>query len=204
MALSYQDIEKLLGFEKPLPVTKDWSAAPDFLKIISDYCLDNRPLNIVECSSGTSSLVLSKCCQLNQCGHVYSLENGEEYVHKTRQQLKDFSLTGHCDVIHAPLKSVVVHAEKYQWYDLKNFPDVEIDLLVIDGPPGFIQKFSRYPALSLLNNNLAKHCAIFLDDAARDDELALVRRWLKECPEFASEYIENERGCAILSRHPER
>ena len=73
-------------------------------------------------------------------------------------------------------------------------------MLVIDGPPGFLQKHSRYPALPMLNERLAEYCAVFLDDAAREDEQELVRRWLKENPGFQVEYIENERGCYILKR----
>jgi hypothetical protein len=75
-----------------------------------------------------------------------------------------------------------------------------IDLLIIDGPPGFIQKHSRYPALPLLNKQLAKDCVVFLDDAARDDEQEMVRRWLKTYPEFHADYIANERGCYVLKR----
>ena len=198
--LSYQSIEKLLGFDTPLPVTKDWSAAPDFLSIISRFCLDNKPLNIVECSSGTSSLVLAKCCQLNQHGHVFSLENDQEYVQQTRQQLKDFSLSDNCDIVHAPLKTVQLRGKNFQWYDLQLLPLMEIDLLVIDGPPGYMQKKSRYPALPLLIKNLAKECVIFLDDAGRDDEKELVRCWADEYPEFCSDYVDNERGCAVLKR----
>ena len=200
VVLSYQLLEKMLGFEKALPVTEHWSAAPDFLKIISDYCLEKKPQVIVECSSGTSSLVLSQCCKLNRTGYVYSLENGEKFVTQTSQQLDDFSLSEYCDVIHAQLQDVQLNSDSFQWYALNDFPNVEIDMLVIDGPPGFLQKHSRYPALPMLNERLAEHCAIFLDDAARDDEQELVRRWLKAYPEFQAEYIENERGCFILKR----
>ncbi len=200
MVLSYQILENALGLDKALPVTKKWSAAADFLKIISDYCLENKPETIVECSSGTSSLVLSQCCKLNQYGHVYSLENGEEFVNKTRQHLDTFSLSEYGDVFFAPLKTIVLNNEKFQWYDLEKLPELEIDLLIIDGPPGFIQKHSRYPALPLLSKLLAKDCVVFLDDAARDDEQEMVRRWLKTYPEFQADYIENERGCSILKR----
>ena len=198
--LPYQILEKTLGLDKALPVTEKWSAAADFLKIISDYCLENKPETIVECSSGTSSLVLSQCCKLNQYGHVYSLENGEEFVNQTRHQLDDFSLSEYGDVIFAPLKMVVLNDDNFQWYDLENLPELEIDLLIIDGPPGFIQKYSRYPALPLLSKQLAKDCVVFLDDAARDDEQEMVRRWLKTYPEFQSDYIANERGCCVLKR----
>ena len=198
--LNYQFLAENLGFENVLPVTEHWSAAPDFLKLISDYCLHDKPQTIVECSSGTSSLVLAKCCQLSDRGHVYSLENGEEFVGKTSLQLDAFSLSGFCDVIHAPLKDVEINEEVFQWYDLERLPDIKIDMLVIDGPPGFLQKQSRYPALPLLRDRLAKHCVIYLDDAARDDEKELVERWLVMCPEFELDYIDNERGCSILRR----
>ena len=198
--LSYQSLEKSLDFDKALPVTEHWSAAPDFLKIISDYCLEKKPEIIVECSSGSSSLVLAQCCQLNQIGHVYSLENGEDFVTQTDLQLDDFMLSEYGDVIHAPLQDVQLNSENFQWYALDNLPAVEIDMLVIDGPPGFLQKHSRYPALPMLNEILGEHCAVFLDDAARADEQELVRRWLKAYVEFQAEYIENERGCFILKR----
>lgn len=198
--LSYQILEKRLGLDKSLPVTKKWSAAADFLSTVSDYCLHKKPETIVECSSGTSTLVLSQCCELNRRGHVYSLENGEEFVQQTRQQLDEFSLSDYADILHAPLKTVDLNDGKFQWYDLDNLPDIEVDLLVIDGPPGFIQKLSRYPALPLLNDKLAKDSMIFLDDAARDDEQEIVRRWSKAYPEFQVDYIDNERGCYILSR----
>jgi len=197
---SYLTLEKKLGFNKALTVTEHWSAAADFLALISDYCLQNKPQVIIECSSGTSSLVLAQCCKLNQSGHVYSLENGEAFVAQTVQQLNDFTLTDYCDVIYAPLQKIQLADESFQWYAIEKFPEIKIDLLVVDGPPGFLQKHSRYPALPILADKLAEHCVIFLDDAARDDEQMLVQRWLAEYPSFQAEYVENERGCFILKR----
>ena len=144
--------------------------------------------------------MLSRCCQLNQYGHVYSLENGLQFAEQTKQQLDDFLLSGFCNVMHAPLQEFQLEDDMFQWYELDNFSVAEIELLVIDGPPGFLQKHSRYPALPLLYDQLAEQCVIFLDDAARDDEQEIVRHWLKLYPEFEAEYIENERGCFILSR----
>ncbi|MCW8851686.1 MAG: class I SAM-dependent methyltransferase [Gammaproteobacteria bacterium] len=198
--MSYQLLEKSLGFEHTLPVTETWSAAPDFLKVISDYCLQNKPKVIVECSSGTSSIVLSQCCRINQSGHVYSLENGDEFFRQTSAQLNDFSLSEYCDVIHAPLKEIVLGEGDFQWYDITGLAEMKIDMLVIDGPPGFLQKHSRYPALPVLSDRMAEHCIVFLDDAARDDEQELVSIWLQKHPEFSFEYIDNERGCSILRR----
>jgi hypothetical protein len=71
-------------------------------------------------------------------------------------------------------------------------------MLVIDGPPGFIQHHSRYPALPLLSERLADGCVIFLDDAARADEQAIVRRWLARFPQLEHHYVASERGCSVL------
>ena len=198
--MQYKDVENFLGLKTALPITEDWSAAPDFLYLISEYCLKEKPEKIVECSSGTSSLVLARCCELNGGGKVYSLENGKQYVESTQNQLAAFSLSTYCDVIYSPLESIVVNQHSFQWYSLNKFKQNNIDMLVIDGPPGFIQKNSRYPALPLLEKFMAKECIVFLDDAARDDEKNIVQQWLKIYPEFEFEYINNERGCSILKR----
>lgn len=197
---SYQALEELLGFSKSLPVTENWSAAADFLKVISEYCLERKPKTIVECSSGTSSLVLSQCCQINMYGHVYSLENAEEYASQTRSHLAEHLLEEYNTVIHSPLKEYRINGECYQWYDLQQMPKLEIDMLVVDGPPGFIQDKSRYLAIPLLHNSLAKKCVVLLDDADREDEKEIIDLWLEEYPEFHLEYMKNERGCAILTR----
>ena len=198
--MPYQLIEKKLGFDRALPYTRDWSAAADFLDIITSHCLAEKPETIVECSSGLTTLVLSRCCQLNQRGHVYSLENGEEYVDRTRRQLGDFSLQGQVDVVYAPLQETQVNDEVFRWYRLdETLAQLEkIDMLVIDGPPGFIQRHSRQPAVPLLISKLSPGAAVFLDDAAREDEQAIVKQWLQQYPALAHEYIETERGCSVL------
>ena len=49
-------------------------------------------------------------------------------------------------------------------------------------------------------DRLADRCTVFLDDAARDDEIEIVQLWLKLFPEFQMSYIDNDRGCSILRR----
>ena len=195
--MPYQELKELLLFEKALPVTENWSAAPDVLRLVSEYCLKNKPQTIVECSSGLTTLVLARCCQINGFGKVISLENGEEYAEKTCQQLQDFGLEDYAQVIHAPLEKVILDRD-YDWYSLESLPEVTIDMLVIDGPPGFIQKNSRYPALPLLFDKFSAQSKMFLDDAAREDEKELVAQWQAEYSAIDHKYLEFERGCSVL------
>ena len=195
---TYSQIQKDLGLEQELPITKDWSAAADFLELIKNHCRKEKPQTIVECSSGATTIVLAKCCEINKQGKVFSLENGEEYAINTRNNVKDLALEKYADVIHAPLETIEVNGESYQWYESKNLSVKKIDMLVIDGPPGFIQRHSRLPALPLLFDRMADKSIVFLDDAARDEEKEIVKMWLGISPGFSHEFVELERGCSVL------
>ncbi|MDQ7016831.1 MAG: class I SAM-dependent methyltransferase [Gammaproteobacteria bacterium] len=193
---SYLYLRDRLNLKQGLPYSRDWSAAADFLKVIVDHVLQHKPKVVLECSSGLSTVVLAKALALNGEGQLWSLENGAEYAQRTRDQLQRLQLEA--TVLDAPLQQVKINEAEYQWYDLQKLPNLSIDLLVIDGPAGFIQKNSRYPALPLLRDKLAPNALIFLDDAAREDELDLVRQWQREYPDFEYEYLNLERGCALI------
>ena len=195
---TYKQLQQSLGFDKELPVTVDWSAAADFLFLIKDYCLAEKPQTIIECSSGLTTLTLARCCQINEAGHVYSLENGEEYQLQTKNRLQQFQLEDYADVFYAPLRTTPVSGINYEWYTADAIADLKIDMLVIDGPPGFIQKHSRLPALPVLFEQLADKACIFLDDAVRDEEKEIVAIWLEQFTGLSHEYIETDRGCSVI------
>ena len=195
---TYHTLRQKLGFCRDLPYTKDWSAAADFLERLADYCLTHQPQHIVECSSGLSTLILARCCEINQNGKVLSLENGVEYARHTRESLDAHALNAYATVQDAPLKKICLKENEYQWYQTKNIHISKIDLLVIDGPNGYIQKNARYPALPVLKPFFSKHCTVFLDDAAREDEREIVSQWQQQYRPLSTDYIETERGCVIL------
>lgn len=197
---AYQPLCERLGLTAGISYTPQWSAAPDFLALIVDHVLTHKPQTIVECGSGLTTLMLARCCALNGAGHVHSLENGADYAANTRRDIARYDLAGHSTVLHAPLVPVTINGRDYQWYDLAPLTATSVDMLVIDGPPGFIQRHSRYPALPLLSGRLADNCTIFMDDAARPDEQEIVKMWQAQIPALTHEYIYNERGCSIL-RH---
>jgi predicted O-methyltransferase YrrM len=195
---SYHYLRDRLNLRHGMPYTTDWSAAPDFLKLIVEHCLEHKPTTIMECSSGLTTVMLARCCEMNGSGHVYSLENGAEYADKSRSHLQRYALQQQATVMDAPLQRYQLNGSDYQWYAMEQLPDNSIEMLVIDGPPGFIQKHSRYPALPLLHDKLADGCVIFLDDAARQEEKEIVEMWQAQFPGLEHRYLRNERGCSIL------
>jgi hypothetical protein len=196
---NYHSLQAQLDLHLGMPYSQNWSAEADFLQIIVDACLQNRPKLILECSSGLTTLMLARCCQRNGIGRVISLEDGLQYAENTQAYIGRYGLGDYASVVHAPLQKMVLHGRDFAWYTTDKIPDAGIDMMVIDGPSGFIQKHSRYPALPVCHPGFAKQCNIYLDDAAREDEQAIVAMWQDRYPELKHEYYATARGCSILS-----
>lgn len=187
-----------LGLSEGLPYVRHWSAAPDFLALLVGHLRRARPALIVECGSGLSTLIQAQVCAIEGHGRVASLEHEPDCAAQTRAALARYGLARVATVLDAPLCRYRLDAEDYDWYDLSGLPAQAIDLLVVDGPPGRLGPLARYPALPLLRGRLAPGCTIFLDDADRPDERAVIARWCEEYPEFTIERPATARGCAVL------
>lgn len=188
-----------LDLKTSLPPTRGWAASPDFLLELARHARDAKPLSVLECSSGVSTLVLARCMQLNGAGKVLSLEHDPKYAEQTRKLLQSHGLQDWAEVLDAPLQVQALDGDTWPWYDLRILSaDVVIDLLVIDGPPQATRKLARYPAGPLLFPRLNAGAHVFLDDAARSDELAIVQRWQKEFPALHHSTRTCEKGCALL------
>lgn len=199
---SCQDLCARLQLNAGIPYSEHWSAAADFLELIVDEVINLKPATILECGSGVSTLMLAAACRESGQGRVLSLEHQQEYASDLRDIVASYALQEFVTIIDAPLVHTPVNGLDYQWYSLDNLVECDIDMMVIDGPPGRLQKNSRYPALPLLAGRMAPACSIFLDDAAREDEREIVRLWVQELPGLNSSYIDNERGCSRLRFNP--
>ncbi len=199
---SYLDLNNLLNFKKPLPVLRGWAASPDFLNTLAKHTLTRKPTIALECSSGSSTIVLARCMQLlNEEGHVYSLEHSPEYAAQTRTELDRQGLSTWATVIDAPLIEITQAGESL-WYDTTKIENLvnSVELLCIDGPPYSTNHLARYPAVPQLYKLLKEKCTIFLDDADRADEKKAVEKWLNEFPDLKSEYLNCEKGCVKITK----
>lgn len=199
---AYHDLLSLIQPQKPLPPLRGWAASPDFLLIIASHALSRKSKTILECSSGASTLVLARYCQLSEIGHVFSLEHDSKYAEQTRNQLKEHGLDMWATVIDAPLVTYPALNNQH-WYSLETLDLLQgnsVEFLVIDGPPSTTAPLARYPAIPLLETKFAENCTIMLDDANRKAETATLQRWLAEYPGFKLSMVEAEKGCARLDR----
>ena len=187
-----------------LPVMRGWAASPDFLLILARLVRELQPRSVVECGSGTTSIVLSKLLADIPGANLLSFDHDADYARKTANMLVERGLPGpvKLSIQSAPLKPHVIKGDNYQWYSLDkvNLPET-IDLLVVDGPVVTADNpWGRYPAVPLLMDRLSENAVILVDDTDRITDQETVKRWLKEYPDWHLQLEPTEKGAAILRR----
>ncbi len=197
---SAADLKSLLAFDKPMPPMRGWAGSPDFLLHLAHCVLRDKPRAALECSSGISTLVVARCLQRNGTGHVWSLEHEPKFAAKTRALLADHGLEAWATVVDAPLDNRT--GLQTAWYSQQALPVAipEVDLLVVDGPPESTGPMARAPAFEKLRDRLSPRAKVFVDDADRPDETAMVRQWLELEPTLHLERLPAEKGLTVLSR----
>ena len=203
----YRQFESLLSIfftvkpDLPLPDTKGWAAAPDLLKKIAEVILLEKPEFVVETGSGVSTIIIGYCLKKLGKGKLLSLEHDTKYAEINRNQISFHGLDGIATIVHAPLKEIEISGRKWLWYNTESFNiNKSIDVLVIDGPPGYVQKLARYPAVPILYKHLNASSKIIVDDGRREDEKTIVTLWEKEFDGLQSEFFETENGAFVISR----
>ncbi|MDX3225321.1 class I SAM-dependent methyltransferase [Streptomyces sp. ME19-01-6] len=185
-----------------MPKPTKWTASPDFLLFLVSQIQERRPLSILDIGSGATTVWMANALHHFEIpGKIVSVDHDKNFGDATAATLKQQELSTYAQVRIAPLVEVEVKGERWHWYDPMQIEDVEkCDMVVVDGPPGFLQPLSRYPALPMLESKVNSDVRIFMDDASRPDELHIVERWCREYPDWSSEFIDHEKGTAVLKR----
>lgn len=169
--------------EATLPLVAGWALNPTGLLGLTDLVDGSDRGVVVECGSGTSTLWLAYAVRRKGRGKVIALEHSAEYAERTRMVLHAHELDDFADVLHMPLVTRHTKRGEFSWYDTESLTiDNQIDLLVVDGPPGNSGPCARYPALPLFSEMLAPGAHVLLDDTNRQEEQKVVDLWLSEEP----------------------
>ncbi len=189
-----------------LPPYDEWTVASDFALIIASHLLEQRPGQVLELGSGLSTLVIGHALRRSGEGRLISIEHDEHYYIRTRLALKEHGLEEIVQLWHCPLEMLTLPGTKQQpWYyfPYERIPDGSVNLLVVDGPPGYIDPQARYPALPMLWHKLSDDAVVMLDDAKRDAEKAIIKRWRGKYPLLSEEYLDTAKGTSILRQRRE-
>ena len=137
--------------------------------------------SLVELGSGVSTVILARLVSQLR-GRIVAVEHHPGWAGWVRRQLERDGLERVGTVIEAPLEPHPLGLDGTPWYAqeaLAALPRDGIELLLVDGPPGYGDGMerSRYPALPALEGRLAPGGLVVLDDAQRPDEREILERW---------------------------
>lgn len=141
---------------------------------------------VVELGAGVSTVVLARLMR-ERGGHLTSLEHDPDWARVVSSQLEREGLDGVARLVSARLEPHPLALDGAPWYaasSLEGLPASGVELLLVDGPPGYGAGMarSRYPALPALAERLAPGAVVVLDDAERPGEREIVERWQHELP----------------------
>jgi predicted O-methyltransferase YrrM len=195
---AWVNVRPLLG---PLPVRMGgWAMDPMFAEQIVLAILQHRPRCVLECGSGSSTVLIAACLAHLGEGHLFSLDHDSGYADETRRQLRTRGHDAVATVITAPLTRTEVDGRVFQWYDVDPTAiPAPVDLVVVDGPPGDLSPHARYPLVPRLQARLAPHCVVLMDDGDRPDETWIAQRWA-ELLHSHPEHLSGGKGGWLLRR----
>jgi predicted O-methyltransferase YrrM len=190
---SLEILRPLLDAGGYLPWTEGALRPAALVIVCNEIVLADRR-EIVELGSGVSTIVLARLMRERE-GRLTTLEHDPDWAGVVRSQLKREGLTHVARLVEAPLEAHVLALGGAPWYAeraVAALPD-DIDLLLVDGPPGYGEGMerSRYPALPAIQSRLAPEAIVILDDATRPGEREILERWGELGWEFGVRADEN-------------
>lgn len=129
---------------------------------------------ILECGSGLSTVLIGAVAHRRGRAH-WALEHIPKWADRVRDTLRRYEIKG-VTVCSAPLKDY----GDYAWYapPLESMPK-DFAMVICDGPPGDT-KGHRYGLVPVMRSRLSPDAVILLDDAEREEEQSVARRWQTE------------------------
>lgn len=200
---AHADLREWLQPRAPMPALRGWAISPDVLQLMVEAIWRKHPKIIVECGSGSSSIWLGYAVQSLGVGRVIALEHDERYLQISRDLVRAHGMADVVEIRHAPLEPWSDGEQEYPWYGTGALADLsDIDVLLVDGPPGQTGPQARYPALPVLLPRCADEVTIVLDDADRPGERAVSDRWTAEFPDLERAVHRGGRSAHVFSRRP--
>jgi predicted O-methyltransferase YrrM len=164
----------------PMPSSGRMAMNPTGLLEMLFLIARRQPRVVLELGSGTSSVWIAYALEKDG-GRLISVEHDTEFAERTKSLLHLHEVSHLAEVRLAELRQLNINGEEFEWYDVDAFQDLnDIDLLLVDGPPGSLGETARYPALHVLESRLAPNAVVILDDADRPGEQGIARRWITD------------------------
>lgn len=175
------NLYRLVTVDEEMPLPSGWAVGPPtLLALVREVLSRTEHPTVVECGSGTSTVWIALALRQRGGGRIIALEHAERYAEQTQADLSRAGLSAWAEVRLAPIEEQLVSEERQPWYAAAAWKDLsDVDVLLVDGPPGSIAPQSRFPALPLLGHALRDGATVVLDDIGRPDEAQIAERWAR-------------------------
>lgn len=162
-----------------------WALDGATLSLLAYKLEKDRPQAILEFGAGTSTLALGALLRRHHDDdqvRLYSLEQNALIAEQTRERLQHAGLQKAVRVFFAPLQEQKIEGVTDLCYtpDQSAIRELEanaarIEWVLVDGPAG--DDLVRFGTLPCAHNWVAPGARWFLDDARRNEERAVLRKW---------------------------
>lgn len=170
-------LRPLLDGRPYLPFSSGSMRASGLVHVLNRI-VHRAPAEVVECGSGTSTVVMARLIAQRRTGRLTALEHDARWATVVEEQLAAEGLHAIARVVLAPLEK--------GWYASAGVAALPtpVDLLIVDGPPADQPELAlaRHPALARLASRLAPDAVVVLDDIGRAGEQTVLERWERESP----------------------
>ncbi|GEM_PF-1626003 len=156
-----------------------WTLDAESISLVWMLLGRDAPSLILECGSGVSTLVFARfaslaCSRGRRCS-VMSMEQDQQIREKVDVELAQAGLRQFARVCHVPLRDGSDYDAEAVGAALALVPRRHADFVFIDGPYG--PPGCRAHTLTTLLPYLRNGARWLMDDAFRDGELSILRRW---------------------------
>jgi predicted O-methyltransferase YrrM len=187
-------IYSLLNNDFALDRLRGWAISPDnLIFVLNTICEFDKP-TVVEFGSGQSTIAIAKLIHARQ-GRLITVEHDKQYFAKINRKLEVFKLN---DCVTSIVNPLMEHDEYGKTYDLSLLPNIEPDVVLVDGPPG--QGKARLAPMIWACENLQKNGVLLLDDYNRDAEKNCVSELGKLFSDLDLEEYPTEKQLAKIRR----
>lgn len=142
--------------------------------------------NILELGGGSSTIWMAEAIRSSGYeGTIVSVDHDPHFLQQTANNLRVHGLEQFVELIHAPIGNIEFLGESREWYSINESSKLhDIGVLVVDGPPGSTDTEARLPSLYFASKFFTRSAWVYFDDCHRNDEKAIIRKWLKDFPQL--------------------
>jgi len=180
--------EPVIAFDRVRDVLADRAAnrytlGSEALNFLDRRIEELRPDAILEFGSGVSTVLLAaRMAEMygEDRPRVFSIDENETYLRETDQMLAEVGLRSCARLAHREVREQVIGGNSTACYDLdesflSSFLESAPDVILVDGPSG--GGTVRLGTLPLVQDHVRTPCTFFLDDALREEEIAVASLW---------------------------